>query len=60
MSNESNIDLTNPLDSSGAITVGRLFTHLKDPTNLLTYMVFTAWCKFMGIYTMMPSITVGG
>ena len=59
MSNES-IDLTNTLDSSSAVTVGRLLTHLKDPTNLLTYMVFTAWCKFMGIYTMMPSITVGG
>jgi len=23
--------------------------HLRDPQNLVTYLVFTAWCKFMGI-----------
>lgn len=59
MSNESIIDTTNTLDSSGVITVGRLLQHFQNPQNLLSYMVFTAWCKFMGISTYIPSITIG-
>jgi len=33
--------------------------HLKDPQNLVTYLVFTAWCKFMGISSYIPAITIG-
>lgn len=58
MGNESN-NLTNPLDSNDVVTVSRLIQHLQNPQNLLGYMVFTAWAKFMGIYTMLPSITIG-
>jgi ABC-type molybdate transport system ATPase subunit len=36
-----------------------LFKHMQNPQNLLTYMVFTAWCKFMGVAEYLPSITVG-
>jgi hypothetical protein len=33
--------------------------HLRDPQNLVTYLVFTAWCKFMGISSYIPAITIG-
>lgn len=36
-----------------------IMTHLRNPQNLLTYMIFTAWCKFMGIAQHIPSVTVG-
>jgi hypothetical protein len=43
----------------GDITaVTRLLTHGRE--NLLQYLVFTAWLKFMGIATYIPSVTVGG
>ena len=36
-----------------------VMTHLRNPQNLLTYMIFTAWMKFMGVAQHIPSITVG-
>lgn len=33
--------------------------HLRNPHNLITYMIFTAWCKFMGVSQYIPTITVG-
>jgi len=36
-----------------------ILNHLREPQNLITYLVFTAWCKFMGISSYIPSITVG-
>ena len=36
-----------------------IMKHLRDPQNLLTYMIFTAWMKFMGIAQHIPSVTVG-
>ena len=60
MSNEHTDNITNLCDSNGAITVGRLLKHMQNPQNLLTYLCFTAWMKFMGIATYIPSITIGG
>jgi len=51
----------NPLDTATDVSsVARLLTHLNNPQNLLTYLVLTAWMKFMGIATLIPTITVGG
>jgi hypothetical protein len=36
-----------------------VMAHLRNPQNLLTYMIFTAWMKFMGVAQHIPSITVG-
>lgn len=58
MADES-IGTTNPLDSNDVVTVSRLLTHLKDPQNLVGYLIFTAWMKFMGIAEHIPSITIG-
>lgn len=58
MGDQSSVS-TNPLESNDVVTVSRLLQHLQNPQNLLGYMVFTAWAKFMGIYTMLPSITIG-
>ena len=39
--------------------IAMIMTHLRNPQNLLTYMIFTAWMKFMGVAQHIPSITVG-
>lgn len=33
--------------------------HIQNPTNLLVYLAFTAWLKFMGCANYIPTITVG-
>ena len=40
------------------ITAAQIATHLRNPQNLLTYMIFTAWMKFMGVAQHIPSISV--
>jgi len=45
--------------ASEAAKFATVMTHLRNPQNLLTYMIFTAWMKFMGIAQHIPSITVG-
>ena len=42
-----------------ALWTGRLLMHMRKPENLVTYLVFTAWMKFMGVAAHLPSITVG-
>lgn len=42
-----------------ALWVGRILTHVRKPENLVVYLMFTAWMKFMGIASHVPSITVG-
>lgn len=37
----------------------RILQHLQNPQNLLTYMIFTMWSKYMGIAEYLPSITIG-
>ena len=41
------------------LTMAQITAHLRNPQNLLTYMIFSAWCKFMGIASHIPSISVG-
>lgn len=38
----------------------RLIQHLKEPQNLLNYMIFTAYMKYMEIFSWVPTITIGG
>ena len=59
MSSEHATDTTNLCDSQELLTAGRLFKHMQNPQNLLTYLCFTAWMKFMGIAAYIPSITIG-
>ena len=59
MSDEHTPSLTNLCDSQSALTVGRLLQHLRDPQNLVTYLVFTAWMKFMGVASHIPTVTIG-
>ena len=61
MGDDRATNLNNTLDTvTDVSSVARLLAHLNKPQNLLTYLVLTAWLKFMGIATMIPSITVGG
>ena len=43
----------------GSFKMLPLLNHLRNPQNLLTYMIFTAWCKFMGVSQYIPTVTVG-
>ena len=40
-------------------SMARVISHLNNSQNLMTYLVLTAWCKFMGVATLMPSISIG-
>lgn len=42
-----------------SVWLGRLLMHLRKPENLVTYLVFTAWMKFMGVSAHVPTVTVG-
>jgi len=37
----------------------QVLRHLRNPQNLLTYLIFSAWMKFMGVASAIPSITLG-
>ena len=44
---------------AGRMSLISLLNHLRNSQNLLTYMIFTAWCKFMGVSQYIPTVTVG-
>lgn len=43
-----------------ALSLAKVLTHLRQPQNLLNYMILTAYMKFMGIGEYIPTITFGG
>jgi len=45
--------------SGNSIQMMTILNHLRNPQNLLTYMVFTMWCKLMGVSQYIPTVTVG-
>lgn len=59
MGDETILDVNNPVDASELTAIAHLLKHLKQPQNLLVYMIFTAWMKFMGVAEHIPSITIG-
>lgn len=60
MSNQTDTSVT-PTDDvlPSSVWFGRLLLHMRKPENLVTYLVFTAWMKFMGVAEHVPTITVG-
>lgn len=60
MSNQTDTSVTlNDDVLPSSVWFGRLLLHMRKPENLVTYLVFTAWMKFMGIAEHVPTITVG-
>ena len=60
MSNQTDTSVTSTEDVlPSSVWFGRLLIHMRKPENLVTYLVFTAWMKFMGIAEHVPTITVG-
>jgi len=57
----STTEAENPSVCDNAEVVGhlRILQHLQNPQNLITYMIFTMWSKYMGIASYLPSITIG-
>jgi hypothetical protein len=60
MSEEHKSVTTNTCDSGDVAALARLLIHMRNPQNLLTYMVATAWMKFMDFTQYIPTITIGG
>lgn len=58
MAGVAEANLTNAATCSDVTTTGRLLQHLKEPQNLLIYMVLTAWAKYMGISALIPTIVI--
>ena len=52
-----------PHDAPGLETpvlwTARLLSHVRKPENLITYLVLSAWMKFMGVSAYIPTVTVG-
>ena len=59
MSSPDNTSSEMPDVLPSAVWTGRLLLHMRKPENLVTYLVFSAWLKFMGVAEHLPSITVG-
>jgi len=38
----------------------RLINHIRNPDHLIAYLVFTAWAKYMDIFSWIPTVTIGG
>lgn len=58
MAGVAEANLTNAASCSDVTTTGRLLQHLREPQNLLNYMLLTAWLKFMNVTSMMPTIVI--
>lgn len=39
--------------------IATILSHIRNPQNMLNYMILTAWLKFMGIAQHIPSVTIG-
>lgn len=50
---------TSEFTTSQLMWTARLLTHVRKPENLITYLIFTAWMKFMGAAEYLPSVTIG-
>jgi len=53
-SQDSSVEQVMPVN----LTVARLLCHLRKQENILAYLVFTAWMKFMGVAEHIPTITL--
>jgi hypothetical protein len=45
--------------STPGIGFAQVLCHLRNPGNLLNYMILSAWLKFMGIAAHIPSVSIG-
>jgi len=63
------VEFLNPSSDMDASEVGAASTpgaglaqvlcHLRNPGNLLNYMILSAWLKFMGIASHIPTVSIG-
>lgn len=52
-------DLPGTEECAEVVGWARVLQHARDPQNLVAYLVLTAWMKFMGVSSHIPSITIG-
>jgi hypothetical protein len=39
--------------------LANLICHIRNPQNMLNYMILSAWLKFMGIAQHIPTVSIG-
>jgi hypothetical protein len=39
--------------------LAQILCHLRNPGNLLNYMILSAWLKFMGVAQHLPTVSIG-
>ena len=39
--------------------LAQALAHIRNPQNMLNYMILTAWLKFMGIAQHIPTVSIG-
>jgi hypothetical protein len=58
---KSDLDITGDIGATATQGPGiaQVLCHLRNPGNLLNYMILSAWLKFMGIAAHIPSVSIG-
>lgn len=52
-------DLETTAESCEVVGMARVIQHLRDPQNLIGYLLLSAWMKFMGVADKLPTISIG-
>ncbi|MGB2346796.1 MAG: hypothetical protein ACPH9F_08095 [Candidatus Poseidoniaceae archaeon] len=39
--------------------LANLLCHIRNPQNMLNYMILSAWLKFMGVAQHLPTVSIG-
>jgi hypothetical protein len=55
------MDITGEVGATTTPSAGlaNLMIHIRNPQNMLNYMILSAWLKFMGIAQHIPTVTFG-
>jgi hypothetical protein len=40
-------------------SLANIICHLRNPQNMLNYMILSAWLKFMGVAQHLPTVSIG-
>jgi hypothetical protein len=59
--NGSDMDIASDVGvtSTSGPSIAQVFSHIRNPQNMLNYMILTAWLKFMGVAQHIPTVTIG-
>ena len=58
---KSDMDITGEVGvtTTPGPSLANIMCHLRNPQNMLNYMILSAWLKFMGIAQHIPTVSIG-